>query len=130
MKPSRSGFTILELLTVLVILGLLAAIAVNRFWTVKERAYKVTMRNDLRTAVTQQERYFEANQYYAPDSALLPDFRTSTGITITVTWAAQSGWAAIAEHSSLAGERCGYYTGSAPGGIAAPATDAGVVMCD
>jgi prepilin-type N-terminal cleavage/methylation domain-containing protein len=127
---ARSGFTIVELLTVLVILGLLALIAVNRFWVVKERAYKVSMRNDLRNAVTQQERYFGSNQLYAPDDSLLSDFQASPGVTITVTWSGQAGWAGIAQHASIATDRCGYYIGPAPAGIAAPATSAGVVMCD
>jgi Tfp pilus assembly protein PilE len=117
-------------LTVLVILGLLALIAMNRFWTVKERAYKVTMRNDLRNVVTQQERYFGTNQVYAPNDSLLTDFQPSPGINVTVTWSGQAGWAGIIQHASLATERCGYYIGPAPGGIAAPATAAGVVMCD
>jgi type IV pilus assembly protein PilA len=130
MKSKRAGFTLIELMTVLVILGLLAGIAVSRFWTVKERAYKVSVRADLRNVVTQQERYFGPNQAYAPDAALLSDFQPSPGVTITVTWSSNLGWAGIAEHASLPGERCGYFIGPAAGGVAAPATTAGVIMCD
>ena len=130
MKAKRPGFTLLELLTVLTILGLLAALAANRFWTVKNRAYKVAMRNDLRTLATQQERYFEANQVYASDPAGVPDFNPSSGVTIQITWSTNQGWAGVAEHASVGSDRCGYYTGPAPGGIASPATEQGIVVCD
>ena len=129
MKP-RHGFTILELLTVMIIVGLLATIAVSRFWSVKERSYKVAMKDGLRTVAVQQERYFEKHHTYANAVAALPDFQASSGVTINVTWSAQTGWAAQAEHVSVPGELCGYFTGAAPGGAAAPATDPGIIACD
>jgi prepilin-type N-terminal cleavage/methylation domain-containing protein len=129
MKP-RSGFTLLELLTVLVIIGLLATIAMNRFWAVKERAYKVSMRNDLRTMATQQERYFESNYAYATATAQMTEFSASAGVSVTMTWSTNQGWAAISQHSSLPGVQCGFFTGPAPAGIAAPATISGIIECN
>lgn len=129
MKP-RQGFTLLELLTVMIIVGLLAAIAVSRFWAVKERSYKVAMKDGLRTVAVQQERYFETNHVYAANVAALPDLDVSQGITITVTWSANNGWAAQAEHVSVPNAFCGYFTGPAPGGVALPATQSGIMACD
>lgn len=127
---ARPGFTLLELITVMIIVGLLAAIAVSRFWTVKERTYKVALKDGLRTVAVQQERYFEKNMAYASAVAALPDFDASQGVTITVTWATNNGWAAQAEHVSVPGEFCGFFTGPAPGGIASPATRSGEIACD
>ncbi|MGQ0560266.1 MAG: type IV pilin protein [Gemmatimonadota bacterium] len=126
----RPGFTILELLTVMIIVGLLAAIAVSRFWSVKERSYWVSVKNDLRNVAIQQERYFSNHQAYAADMPALPDARLSSGVTVTVVWSANTGWAATAEHTGMVGRKCGYFTGPAPAGVAAPATKSGSVACD
>ena len=129
MKP-RQGFTLLELITVMIIVGLLAAIAVSRFWAVKERSFKVAMKDGLRTAAVQQERYFDRNMAYAANVTALPDFDASQGVTITIRWSANNGWAAQAEHVNVPGQFCGYFTGPAPVGVAAPATESGVIACD
>lgn len=126
---ARSGFTILELLTVMIIVGLLAAIATSRFWTVKERSYKVALKDGLRSFSVQQERYYERNMIYANNTNLLTDFSASPGVTILVTWATNGGWAATATHTSIPAEPCGYFTGPAPVGIAAPATQSGLIAC-
>lgn len=125
----RSGFTILELLTVMIIVGLLAAIATSRFWSVKERSFKVALKDGLRSFAVQQERYFERNMTYATSAALLTDFAASSGMTVVVTWASTNGWAATATHGSVPAEPCGYFTGPAPAGVAAPATQSGAIAC-
>jgi prepilin-type N-terminal cleavage/methylation domain-containing protein len=131
MKPKRSGFTLIELLTVLVIIGILATIGVNRFWNVKGRAFKSALRSDLRTMAVQQERYYDRNFVYATSPALLPDFFVSQGVTVTVTWSSNQGWAAIANHASLSPtEQCAYFTGPAPAGIAPPAVSSGIMECN
>lgn len=126
----RPGFTILELLTVMVIVGLLAAIALSRFWSVKERSYQAAVKSDLRTITVQQERYFAKNMSYANDVSDLPDIAMTPGVTFAVTWSAPDGWAGTAEHSSLSPRKCGYFTGPAPAGSAPPATQAGNIACD
>jgi len=126
----REGFTLIELLTVMLIVGLLAAIALNRFWAVKDRAFKAAIKNDLRNMAVQQERYFDNNMAYATNPAQLTEFNPSTGVVITVVWTANNGWAATGVHQSRPDEVCGYFTGPAPAGVAAPATLEGQIACD
>ena len=52
MYRHRSGFTLLELLVVVLILGVLAAIAVTTFGSTKRRAYLAAMQSDLRGVAT------------------------------------------------------------------------------
>jgi prepilin-type N-terminal cleavage/methylation domain-containing protein len=125
----NEGFTLIELLIVLLIVGILAAIALTRFWAVKDRGFRSAMRNDLRTMAVQQERYFDRNLAYAAAVTDVPDFVTSEGVTITITWTANTGWAATASHTALPGLPCGYFTGPAPTGVAAPAIESGKLEC-
>ena len=129
LKKRRQGFTLLELLTVLLIIGILAAIALTRVWASKDRGYRAAMKNDLRTLAVQQEAYYEKNYAYATAPAQLIDYVTSAGVTITITWTANDGWAATADHAALPSMPCGYFTGPAPSGVAAPATQSGKVEC-
>jgi type IV pilus assembly protein PilA len=129
MVKNRSGFTLIELLIVMVLIAILATIGVNRFWSVKDRSYVASMKNDLRNMASQQEDYFQKNYNYSPSAALLPDFVPSSGVAITVTHNALDGWSATASHASLAPtSQCAYFTGNAP--VQAPATRVGVIDCN
>lgn len=131
MKRRQQGFTLIELIAVMVILGLLAGLAANRYWSVKERVFKVTLRQDLRNVATQQEVYFNQNLTYAGDVADLTDFHASPSVTIRIIWSDKTGWAAVGEHASLpTGQNCGLFYGPAPAGAADPATVSGAVACD
>ncbi len=61
MKRGVLGFTLVELLVVVALIGLLAVISLPRFAETRERSYRAQMQTDLRTLVTAQEAYF--NKY-------------------------------------------------------------------
>lgn len=69
-KSSR-GFTLTELLIVVVVVGLLALIAIPRFASTKGKAHDAAARTDLRNAMTAQEAYYADHQTYASDAAVL-----------------------------------------------------------
>src|SRR2546428_692178 len=62
---NRKGFTLIELIIVMAIIGLLAAIAIPQLTNTKERAHIAAMRSDLRNLVTVEESYFADSQKYS-----------------------------------------------------------------
>lgn len=130
----RKGFTLIELLIVIVIIGILAAIAIPKFSKTRERAFYKAMESDLRNLVTQQELFYSLpeNLYtYADDvEAEGLDFQSSSGVTVAVTNASATGWAATATHSGLPGENCAvFFEGAEDDFEEAPATRPGVIAC-
>ena len=106
MRTRRSGFTLIESLIVVVIIGILAAIAIPKFANTKSKAYVTAMKSDLRNLVTAEEAFFsDSSKYTATVSQL--KFQNSTG-TIAPTVAVGSGWwTATNAHTQLAGTTCG-----------------------
>ena len=101
MLLKRNGFTMIDLLIVIIIIGVLAAFAVPRFTDSKKRAYIAAMESDLRNIVPGAESKFSEDATYAnyvPAAG-------SSGITITFT-GARNSWEATARHSALPGVVC------------------------
>ncbi|MGI8619653.1 MAG: type II secretion system protein [Gemmatimonadaceae bacterium] len=125
----RKGFTLIELLIVVVIIGILAAIAIPKFANTKGKAYKATMKGDLRNLATAQEGYAADNAgNYFTGTALGPaiiagtGYAPSTGVTVN-TATDVNGWWAEARHGSLpAGEWCAIFISNSPTGVASGAT--------
>ena len=131
MLKRRSGFTLIELLIVIVIIGILAAIAIPKFGKTRERAYFKAMQVDLRNMLNQQEIYRSVPtnlSQYAPSLAALSDFTPSSGVTIGIASAGNTGWGATASHAALAAtQTCAVFSGTAA--AVAPATVSGVIAC-
>jgi prepilin-type N-terminal cleavage/methylation domain-containing protein len=127
MRPRRYGFTLIELLIVMVIVAILATIGMNRFWSVKDRAYINSLKHDMRVLAVQQETYFSKNFTYASNVTDIADYVVSPGVSIIVTAVQQDGWAATASHVSLGLKQCGLFTGNVAPTMAPPATSSGVV---
>jgi len=131
-KPTRTGFTLIELLIVLVIIAILVTIGLNRYWGVKDEGLLSTVKTDLRNLAAAQEDYFARNYTYASAPADLAPvgYNWSPGVTITITYVQQDGWAGNATHISLGAKQCGIFTGNAPQAQGAPATVNGVIGCN
>ncbi len=93
---SRYGFTIIELLAVMVIIGVLAGVAIIKFGDSKRRAHLAVMKSDLRNLGLIAETRFAADESYA--SVVPPP--GSAGVTLTFEGTA-TGWSATARHEAL-----------------------------
>lgn len=60
----EGGFTLVEILVVIAILGVLAAIAITQFSAYQKRGLVSQVQSDLKNAATAEEAYFTANQVY------------------------------------------------------------------
>ncbi len=123
---SRRGFTLVELLIVVVIIGLLASIAIPKFANTKEKAYIGAMKSDLRNLATAEEAFFYDSAYYTANLALLNNFRTTIGVNMIVN-AVPGGWAATTTSTYAPGRSCALYSGGAP--PPPPATVEGQITC-
>ena len=103
---SRNGFTVIELVIVLVIIGILAAIAFPKFRNSKTKQYHTDMRSDLRSLMTAQEAFFMDSAYYTANLAKLK-FQSSPGVSPPKVTAQQGSWSATVTHKNLPGEICG-----------------------
>lgn len=87
---SHAGFTLLELLVVLVILGVMAALAIPQYASYRLRAFNAQAQSDLRSAVNAQEAFFEKYEAYgdcmnAGCEVALRGYRRSEGVSIACT---------------------------------------------
>ena len=115
MAGNRSGFTLIEILIVAVLVGTLAAIAVPRYTGSKDKAYAAAMKADLHIAALYEEQYAAENhgQYFAGSArsdSPLNGFSPSPGVTITFTafnilGSQLADWTAIARQA-LSAETC------------------------
>ena len=108
MTRSRIGFTLIELVIVVVIIGILASIAIPKFKTTMERTYISSMQSDLKNLTTAMETYFsDNNSAYSPTvTALGTAFKLSTGVTVTPGGVTGSSWRATATQSLASRKRC------------------------
>jgi len=89
----NEGFTLIELMIVIAIIGILAAIAIPQFSAYRTRSYNAAAEADLRNAATAQEAYYVDNQTYVANPVSLIGstygFYTSANVTVSGGAAAQ-----------------------------------------
>ena len=138
MHPTtRPGFSLIDFLIVVTIIGILAAIAIPRFASSKEKTYLSAMKTDLRNLAAAQRAFFATKQQYANASASNVEgvavqdratgFVPSAGVTITATANAGTGWKATASHRNTP-KKCYLFVGDQ--GPHGRATSTGEPRCD
>ena len=118
------GFTLVELIVVIVIIGLLATIVIPKLGSSREKALLTSMKSDLRNLLTQQEAWMADSGTYA--TSFPPGiWRTTTGVTGPTIALTANGWTATVGHVSTP-KTCAIFVGTTP---LAPATKEGVPTC-
>jgi prepilin-type N-terminal cleavage/methylation domain-containing protein len=86
----RDGFTLIEIVVVVVVMGVLAGVAIPRYQASKDKAYVAAMKADLRNAASMEEQYASetSGNYFsgvATHDEPLNGFTPSDKITVTFT---------------------------------------------
>jgi prepilin-type N-terminal cleavage/methylation domain-containing protein len=112
----REGFTLIELMIVIAIIGILAAIAIPQFSAYRTRSYNSAAQSDLRNLATAQEAYFVDENTYGN---VIDDLASGTygyqqsGRVIVSTSGDNQSYTITAYHET--GDKT--YTLQGPGGV-------------
>jgi prepilin-type N-terminal cleavage/methylation domain-containing protein len=70
-EKNQKGFTLIELMIVIAIIGILAAIAIPQFNSYRKRAFDASAQSNLRNAATAQEAYYVDESTYCSSTSML-----------------------------------------------------------
>jgi type IV pilus assembly protein PilA len=88
-RAAERGLTLIELLMVVAIIGVLAAIVLPQVMSYRQTAYDALAKSDLRNAANGEEAYFLIEGDYLNCSnascSQLPNFRLSNTVSISMT---------------------------------------------
>jgi len=123
LSKQEKGFTLIELMIVVAIIGILAAIAIPQFSSYRVKAFNSSAQADLRNIMTAEEAAFTDNQAYVnlaitaagpqPSLTSLPGAKLSKNVKAKVTGASATDYTAKTKH--LNGDKT--YIGKASAGI-------------
>ena len=103
-KRDDKGFTMIELMVVIAVIGILSVIAILQFSKYRQSSFDSAVETDMRNAATAQEAYFSEQQAYCNAIGVLTasdyGLAISDGVNLQVASTTANGYTIIAYHSS------------------------------
>jgi len=98
-KRDEKGFTLIELMIVIAIIGILAAIAIPQFAAYRQRSYNAAAQSDAKNFAVALEAYYVDHNEYTTVADNLGEVSTSDKVDLTIT-ASTNDWSIVSFHKS------------------------------